>query len=229
MMSAREALGSSLFSNWPRRDPRCCRRESRSSSFSERRPCNIQGLRPLLAVSQISQSKDMNVIRGDTEALVIVPLSLAMANAFVKDHHRHRGPVIGHRFSLGVVDSTRSLRGVAIIGRPVARQLNQESVCEVTRLATDGCRNASSKLYAAASRVARDMGFARCVTYTLVSEFGTSLRAAGWRPTGITRAKSWNSASRPRIDLYPLCDKVRWEPRWSEPSRECATEATGAP
>jgi hypothetical protein len=166
-------------------------------------------------VSQKSQLQDWNLYHRDLEVLKIVPLNLAMANEFVKNHHRHRGPVVGHRFSLGVVDSSEKLRGVAIVGRPVARQLNQDSVCEVTRLATDGCQNASSKLYAAASRVAKEMGFARCVTYTLDSELGASLRAAGWRSTGITKAKSWNSPSRPRLDQYPLCDKIRWEPGWS--------------
>lgn len=171
-------------------------------------------------MSENNSSQNWNRERPELETLTIVPLNLAKANDFVRDHHRHRGPVIGHRFSLGVLDSGRKLRGVAIVGRPVARRLDQENCCEVTRLATDGCRNASSKLYAATSRVAKEMGFARCITYTLASELGTSLRAAGWRPTGITRAKSWNSPSRPRVDLYPLCNKVRWEPMWSDPGRE---------
>ncbi|EPF6736802.1 hypothetical protein NR640_005420 [Pseudomonas aeruginosa] len=34
--------------------------------------------------------------------LEICPLTLAEANAFVEQHHRHHGPVQGHKFSLGL-------------------------------------------------------------------------------------------------------------------------------
>lgn len=76
------------------------------------------------------------------------------------------------------------LCGVAIVGRPTARMLDDGWTVEVTRLATDGAHNACSILYAAAWRAARAMGYRRCVTFTLPEEGGASLRGAGWRCIG---------------------------------------------
>lgn len=83
----------------------------------------------------------------------------------------------------------------------------------MTRLCTDGARNACSMLYGAAWRAAKAMGFARILTYTLASETGVSLRAAGWRPSGTTKGRAWGCSSRPRQSKHPLDDKVRWEMR----------------
>ncbi len=38
--------------------------------------------------------------------LVCLPLTLGEANAFVVRHHRHHGPVVGHKFSLGAARAT---------------------------------------------------------------------------------------------------------------------------
>ncbi len=142
--------------------------------------------------------------------LAIVPCDLAEANAFVQQHHRHHGAVIGHRYSIAVADET-GVRGVAIIGRPVARHLDDGWTLEVTRLATDGCKDACSMLYAAAWRAARAMGYRKVITYILLTEPGTSLTAAGWRCVGTVTGRSWDRASRPRVDRYPLQGKLRWE------------------
>src|SRR5438067_820085 len=112
--------------------------------------------------------------------LAVVPLTLAEANAFVARRHRHHMPVVGHRFSLGAIDGDGVLVGCAIVGRPVARGFDWRRVCEVTRVCTDGTRNAPSLLYGACARAAAAMGYERIITYTLESEPGTSLRAAGW-------------------------------------------------
>lgn len=146
-----------------------------------------------------------------TERLAVVPMELADANEYVVRHHRHHGPVVGHRFSLGVTDDCGQLRGVAIVGRPVARGLDNGYALEVTRVATDGCSNACSALYAACWRAARALGYRRLVTYTLASESGTSLRAAGWRDVGKVTGRSWWTPSRPRVDKHPMFDKIRWE------------------
>lgn len=82
--------------------------------------------------------------------LFIVPISLPEANEFVKRHHRHHKPVTGHKFSIAVADEQGQVRGVAIVGRPVARALDDGWTLEVTRCCTDGCPNACSALYAAA-------------------------------------------------------------------------------
>ena len=143
--------------------------------------------------------------------LQIVPCELSDANAFVQQHHRHHGRVVGHRFSIGLTDVSGELRGVAIIGRPVARRLDDGWTLEVTRLATDGCPHACSMLYAAAWRAARAMGYRKLLTYILATEPGTSLKAAGWTLVGSTPGRSWSVPSRPRIDKHPLQPKLRWE------------------
>ena len=118
-------------------------------------------------------------------------VELADANDFVRKVHRHHAPEKGHRFSLGVGDT--ELRGVAICGRPKARGLSQRDVLEVTRVATDGARNACSWLYSAAARIAEEMGFRVVVTYTLASESGASLRACGWWPEELEENQgAWN-------------------------------------
>jgi len=144
--------------------------------------------------------------------LAVCPLPLDEANAFVAQHHRHHQPVVGHKFSIGVADETGTVRGVAIIGRPVARMLDDGLTLEVTRLATDGCPNACSALYAAAWRACKALGYRRLGTYILDSEPGTSLIAAGWRLVN-TRAGGgeWGRDGRPRVDKHPTQGKLRWE------------------
>jgi hypothetical protein len=143
--------------------------------------------------------------------LVIVPVTFREAAAFVARHHRHHRPARGQVFALAVADEAGTIRGVAIVGRPVARRLQDGWTLEVTRVATDGCPNACSALYGAAWRAARALGWRRLVTYTLATEPGTSLRAAGWRCIGETRGGSWDRPSRPRVDMAPTQAKIRWE------------------
>lgn len=111
--------------------------------------------------------------------LEVRPVSLAQANAFIIDKHRHHDKVQGHKFSEGVYDGDK-LVGVAVVGRPVSRHLDDGKTLEVTRLCTDGTYNACSILYARCSRIARDMGYKKIITYILDSETGTSLKASGW-------------------------------------------------
>jgi len=101
--------------------------------------------------------------------------------------------------------------GVAIVGRPVSRYLDNGLTLEVNRLCTTGEKNACSMLYASAARAAKAMGYRKIITYTLDSEPGTSLRAAGWmcaRPAG---GKCWTGQRRPAADLYPAQMKLRYE------------------
>lgn len=153
--------------------------------------------------------------RLDQSKLRVVPITLKEANAFVTEHHRHHKGNAKHRISTSVVDEDGVLRGVAIMARPKAKAIDQYAVAEVVRLATDGCANACSALYGACCRIARTCGFAYAMTYTLLSEPGTSLRAAGWKPTAITDGGSWDRPSRPRTDEHPLERKIRWECRCS--------------
>ncbi len=140
----------------------------------------------------------------------LVPISLKDANAFVNEHHRHHKAVIGHKFSIGCEQDGR-LVGVAIMGRPVSRYLDDGLTLEVNRLCTTGEKNACSMLYAAAARAARAMGYRKIVTYTLDTEPGTSLRAAGWTCAGPAGGKRWTGKRRPPADLYPAQMKLRYE------------------
>ncbi len=146
--------------------------------------------------------------------LRVTAVPLSQANAFVAVQHRHHQPVTGHKFSLGVVSlDDGQLRGVAIVGRPVARRRDDGMTLEVTRVATDGHDNACSALYGACWRAAKALGYERLGTYTLISEPGTSLKAAGWTVVHRVRGRSWNVQSRPRRDRHPLEDKLLWEPQ----------------
>ena len=144
--------------------------------------------------------------------MIAVPITLAEANAFVDKHHRHHGRTVGHVFSVACAsDANGPIVGVAIVGRPVARGLQDGWTAEVTRLATDGTKNACSFLYAAAWRAARAMGYLKLVTYILDTERGASLTAAGWKLVAEVRGRSWSCASRPRVDKHPTQGKLRWE------------------
>ncbi len=142
--------------------------------------------------------------------LEIVPITLKEANAFVAEYHRHHGPVTGHKFSIGLSDGEKIV-GVAITGRPVSRYLDDGWTLEVNRLCTDGTRNACSKLYAAAWRAARAMGYKRLITYILESENGASLRAAGWKCIGQAGGLQWTGCRRPEVDRYPQQMKLRFQ------------------
>lgn len=150
--------------------------------------------------------------------LYVVPLELAEANAAIAAWHRHHAPVVGHRFSLGCVDDAGTLHGVCVVGRPVARMAGDpRDVVEVTRLATDGTRNACSILYAAAARAARAMGYKRIQTYTLPEEGGASLRAAAWQNEGPAGGGQWkHTDGRPRRTDQPTSIKTRWAVTFAE-------------
>lgn len=139
-----------------------------------------------------------------------VPLSFPEAAEFVREHHRHHTPPAGHKFSIGAM-SGDELVGVVIVGRPVARRRDDGATLEVTRLCAGGHRNACSFLYGAAARATFALGYSRLGTYTLKSEPGTSLRAAGWKLIAETPGKSWSVATRPRIDKHPIEPKLLWE------------------
>lgn len=145
-------------------------------------------------------------------SLEVVPMTLREARAYVDRIHRHHRAPQGGLFAIGAAEDDEIV-GVVIVGMPVARMLADGYTCEVTRLASDGSRNACSMLYRAAWRAARAMGYRRLVTYTLPEEGGTSLRAAGFALIGEAGGGAWNrpNSGRPRVDLHPTQSKLRWE------------------
>ena len=151
--------------------------------------------------------------------LHIVPVTLAEANAFVVRLHRHKPERLpGHSFAVGVADSTGTLHGVAIVGNPSAPALQDGVLAEIRRCCTDGTRNACSMLYGASRRAARAMGRRPIVTYTLQSESGASLRAAGFR---VDKAEAGGPAAnwhnRPGRKVLPTeCDLIGGKQRWTD-------------
>ena len=141
--------------------------------------------------------------------LSIIPMTLDEANAFVEKWHRHHRPVPGCKFCIGVAED--HVVGVAIVGRPVARMLDDGWTLEVNRTCTDGTKNANSMLYGACRRAAWALGYRKLITYTLPEEGGVSLTAAGWKCMGETGGGRWSRESRPRVDAHPTQEKLRWE------------------
>ena len=123
--------------------------------------------------------------------LEIRPISIAQANAYVEQHHRHHGTKRGCRFAIAVYEVGGALHGVAICSNPVARRADDGLTLEVARLCTDGTHNACSMLYGACARIAKEMGFRKIQTYILESETGTSLKASGWICEGEAGSISW--------------------------------------
>ena len=111
--------------------------------------------------------------------LQAIPISLKQANTFVDELHRHHNPAVGDKFRVGVMDGNK-LVGVAQVGRPVSRYLDDGQTLEVIRCCTDGTKNACSFLYSRCARIAEEMGYKKIITYILASELGSSLKASGW-------------------------------------------------
>ena len=137
-----------------------------------------------------------------------MPLNLKEANATVKCWHRHHKPVVGHRFSIGVVKENMII-GVAIAGRPIARLSDQRMELEILRVATDGTKNACSFLLGAVARIAKNMGYARVKTTTLNRESGSSLEAGGWIPKESSTGLGWDSRPGRNVDCKTE-EKIQW-------------------
>ena len=139
--------------------------------------------------------------------LQVRPISIAKANDFVAEHHRHHGRKTGCKFAVACYEDP-VLHGVAICSNPVARNSDDGLTLEVSRLCTDGARNACSILYGACARIARDMGYKKIQTYILESENGASLRASGWivdaEKAGAVNWRQCNSKRQNQRDEQPL-------------------------
>ena len=136
-------------------------------------------------------------------SLKLTPVTISEAKAFVAHHHRRLPPPVSGLFAIGLANGD-SIAGVAIVGRPSARNLDRGYTAEVTRLCVlDDTPNGCSMLYGACWRAAKAIGYTRTITYTNPEESGASLRAAGWELIGQTAGHSWTSPSRTRNDLNP--------------------------
>lgn len=139
----------------------------------------------------------------------IRPLTLKEANAFINKYHRHHNGTVGCKFSIGLYEEEK-LIGAAICGRPVSRYLDNGKICEINRLCViKDKHNACSMLYGACSRIAREMGYKKIVTYILQSESGTSLKASNFICEGIAGGTHW-TGKRNRNQNIPQEMKTRW-------------------
>ena len=120
----------------------------------------------------------------------IRPITFSEACEFIKLYHRHHKPTVGHKFSIGVYQENK-LVGVAVCGRPVSRHYDDGLTCEINRLCTDGTYNACSMLYGACSRIAKEMGYRKIITYILQSENGASLKASNFICEGEAGGTHW--------------------------------------
>lgn len=149
--------------------------------------------------------------------LRIVPVTLDQANAYVVRLHRHKPEALpGHSFAIGVACRDGLLRGVAIVGNPSAPALQDGVLAEIRRVCTDGTPNACSMLYGAARRAARAMGRRPVITYTLATENGASLRAAGFRVDKANAggpASNWHNRAGRKV-LPTESDLVGGKIRW---------------
>lgn len=151
--------------------------------------------------------------------MIVVPVTLREANDFVENFHRHNGRTQGAKFAIGA-STGNELVGVAIVGRPIARLLDDGNTAEVTRVCVvdNAPKGACSFLYARCWRIWSAMGGKRLITYTLDTESGASLRGAGWRIVGQVKPGGWDRDGRSRRwqPIYGQ-QKIRWEMAMSAP------------
>lgn len=167
-----------------------------------------------IQVRQVYDEHGSGHMRLD-QGLEVRPITFKQATAFVAEHHRHNKAPRGWRFGAGAFNGGE-LVAVVMVGRPVARAIDAGQVCEVNRLCENSqldpalTWNACSQLYGWAAREAKARGFRKVITYTLESESGGTLVAAGWTKEARTKGGTWNTPSRPREDTAPTVRKWRW-------------------
>ena len=147
--------------------------------------------------------------------IISVPMKLTEATEFVQNFHRHNKAPAGGLFAVGASDG-KNLIGVAIVGRPVARSLDDGFTAEVTRccVLNDAPKGCCSFLYGRCWQAAKALGWKKLITYTLQSESGSSLRGAGWKIVAELKANNPNGwQNRPGRDWQAVVGqaKFRWE------------------
>lgn len=140
--------------------------------------------------------------------MTIRPISYKAACNYVNLHHRHHKAPQGNKFSIGCYDDEKMI-GVAICGRPVSRFMDDGLTCEITRVCTDGTKNACSKLYGACCRIAKEMGYKKIITYILESEDGASVKASNFVCEGTAGGTHWTGIRNKNQEI-PAEMKTRW-------------------
>ncbi len=144
----------------------------------------------------------------------IAPITLKEANAFVTANHRHHDSVTGCKFAVGLYKTIKgkdALIGAAICGRPVSRHLDDGRTLEINRLCVTEDGNCCSMLYGACSRIAKEMGYRKVITYILESEPGISLKASNFvLEDEHCGGGNWTGKRKRQNNVTPEEYKQRW-------------------
>ena len=144
--------------------------------------------------------------------LQLIPIKQKKAKDFINQFHRHHKAPHGDIYRIGL-EKDKILIGVIMIGRPINRILDDGLTVEILRCCIQGYhKNACSKLYGSAVRIAKNLGYEKIITYTLQKESGSSLKAVGFKDEKKIKGRLWNTPTRPReqISLFQKYDKIRW-------------------
>ena len=147
--------------------------------------------------------------------LSIIPLSLKEANEFVTKYHRHNKKCAGHKFSIGAVYKNEIV-GVVIVGRPVARKLDDRFTLEINRncVLDTAPKGTCSFLYSRAIKIWQTMGGKKIITYTLETESGSSLKAVNFnKETTVQTFKKntgWTTRTNRIWQEVQATPRIRW-------------------
>ena len=147
--------------------------------------------------------------------LSIIPLSLKEANEFVTKYHRHNKKCAGHKWSVGAIFKGE-LVGVIIVGRPIARKLDNRLTLEVNRncVLDNAPKGTCSFLYSKAIKIWQSMGGKKIITYTLDNESGSSLKAVNFnKETTVQTFKKntgWTTRANRIWQEVQSIPRIRW-------------------
>lgn len=147
--------------------------------------------------------------------LTAIPITISEAKNFVTNFHRHNKAPVSGLFAVAASNGQEMI-GVAIVGRPISRFLDDGRTAEVTRLCVieNSQKGACSFLYMKCWAAAKALGWEKLITYTLQEESGSSLRGAGWKIVAELKEKnSGGWQNRPGRDWQAVVgqSKFRWE------------------
>ena len=141
---------------------------------------------------------------------IVKPISLKEANKFINKYHRHNKGIQGYKFAIAVLENNVMI-GVGVVGRPVARLLDDGWTAEITRVCTNGTKNLNSFIYSRLVKICKLMGYKKVITYTLAKESGASLKAIGAKLDCICGNNTWNRPNRTRNEQNVYKEiKYRW-------------------
>lgn len=152
-----------------------------------------------------------------TAVLRLRPYPIKRALPFVRAVHRRLPALLGGMWSVAIQGGDE-VRGVAVVGRPNARLMDNGHRLQVLRVAVIvGTPNGCSMLYGSCSRSARSMGATDLFTYIHDDETGVSLKAAGWVEDVEFESDGgeWSRPSRQRVATTEPGKKRRYWAPWS--------------